>query len=878
MYRRVVADALMMNLIAEILTEQGPTTEERLLVELRARGGELAETSVETLEAALEEDDARLMTLTDGRWAWLPALLAGRVFTHRVSARKVEHDLLDLTPDLAPLAMLIEETEIYGRLTDGSPVTVVLASFDSHALAERDVPEDLSDDDGSLLLSPGQLARLGVAEGDLVGLRLTAAGLALERIPAAVAAPETLESLRKRLDAVLREREPVEVDEAIWTVCAEDPALFTEPLPPLGEILETVGLSRHGDWLAPDGFDFAEWRTDSYQRLVMSRYDLSDDEALAVIATVTMYEQVAEMFDAVLAAQDAGDDTAAASITADLAAAVESSGSSTERDADYRDALRSVATLLTEPAVADAVLTETIGSDEDGAAALGLFAEMLESLAPRTARAPLRWLRAKAFERLGRIEQAEAMYEAAEALDPDWPPTLVDLAWYAGDRGDAARGLSLLRRADAPPEHPLVQVLEHFQARPRPGLGRNEPCWCGSGMKYKKCHLRNEQLPLDERAAWLYQKAGRYLLDGAWFDLLAETAAIRFRDVDSSGPTSEALDPLICDAVLFEGEAFDEFLDTRGVLLPDDERLLAAQWRLIDRSVYELTAVRRGEGFTARDVRTGDTLEVRERSASRQLKAGQLVCGRIVPAGDTMQVFGGLEPVALHERDDLIALLDGGPGPLELVAFLSRRFAPPALVNTESEPLVMCDTTLRVDDPAAMGAALDKEYDREEGDESRWFEHVLTHGMERIRATLQLDGDQVHVHTNSETRHERVLATLRTIDPSITVVTETRQPVRDTREAAELLTRLPGDDEDSPLPDASDPAVAAELDRFIREYEQKWLDEPIPALAGHTPRAAANDPTRRQDLIRLLDTFAVPDENQPGMMNPDRLRAALDLP
>jgi preprotein translocase subunit SecA len=25
--------------------------------------------------------------------------------------------------------------------------------------------------------------------------------------------------------------------------------------------------------------------------------------------------------------------------------------------------------------------------------------------------------------------------------------------------------------------------------------GRNDPCWCGSGKKYKKCHL-----PLDERA------------------------------------------------------------------------------------------------------------------------------------------------------------------------------------------------------------------------------------------------------------------------------------------------------------------------------------------------------------------------------------------
>jgi SEC-C motif len=26
-------------------------------------------------------------------------------------------------------------------------------------------------------------------------------------------------------------------------------------------------------------------------------------------------------------------------------------------------------------------------------------------------------------------------------------------------------------------------------------LGRNEPCWCGSGKKYKKCHLDRENQP-----------------------------------------------------------------------------------------------------------------------------------------------------------------------------------------------------------------------------------------------------------------------------------------------------------------------------------------------------------------------------------------------
>ncbi|PRC51819.1 hypothetical protein C6A85_62105, partial [Mycobacterium sp. ITM-2017-0098] len=83
--------------------------------------------------------------------------------------------------------------------------------------------------------------------------------------------------------------------------------------------------------------------------------------------------------------------------------------------------------------------------------------------------------------------------------------------------------------------------------------------------------------------------------------------------------------------------------------------------------------------------------EVQERTASRQLKAGQLICTRVLPAGDgTAQFFGGVEPVALMQRNALIALLDEGPGPMELVSFLSRRFAPPTLTNTEGDPLMIC--------------------------------------------------------------------------------------------------------------------------------------------------------------------------------------------
>src|SRR5205807_2544243 len=129
---------------------------------------------------------------------------------------------------------------------------------------------------------------------------------------------------------------------------------------------------------------------------------------------------------------------------------------------------------------------------------------------------------------------------------------------------------------------------------------------------------------------------------------------------------------------LFEGGAFADFVATRGFLLPEDERLLADRWLLADRSVFDIQAVRPGTGLTVRDVRTGDVHEVTERSASRQLASGDLICARIVPVDeDTRQIFGGIEPVPLHQRDELIALLDEKPNPTDLVALLTRRFAPP---------------------------------------------------------------------------------------------------------------------------------------------------------------------------------------------------------
>ena len=107
---------------------------------------------------------------------------------------------------------------------------------------------------------------------------------------------------------------------------------------------------------------------------------------------------------------------------------------------------------------------------------------------PRAARVAFRWLRAVALERIGDIDAAERELLAAESMDTDWPLPLLDLARIASDRGDVERDW---RCCAAPAPGRTTRWWSYWSGTgpSRAATGRNEPCWCGSGRKYKKCHL-----------------------------------------------------------------------------------------------------------------------------------------------------------------------------------------------------------------------------------------------------------------------------------------------------------------------------------------------------------------------------------------------------
>lgn len=802
----------MTDAVARILAEQGPLHTDEIEQLLQASGEPVPERVVDELSLPVG-------MLVDDRWVWLPTVLAGRVFTHRLVAHEVAYDVLDAAVDLDPVNDLFDHDE-YLRLADGSPVDFAVADYDDELLEERGIPLELAGESGLVLLAPGTLAALGAAEGDLVGLRLTDQGLALETIETVVDA-----DIGNRLAEVLPGDEPTFVDAAALTLCAEDPTVFVEATAPLSEVVREAGLAYSDGFIASAGFDFERWRFQLSSGRIADSYQLDPDDAVALQALIMAMEELA------------------------LGGDIDDAGS--------QELLREAGGALENPAAAAALVEETVDAGRGVPESLGRLAEVLEALVARPARAATRWLRATALERAGDIAAAERELLAAETMDTEWPLTLVDLAHIASDRGDAERALALLRRAGFPPDHPNVQFLQRYLVAPRPDLGRNEPCWCGSGRKYKKCHLGNEQLSLEERAAWLYSKAAQHVSETHWHGMLLELALERSRYADDlHDAIAEAMsDPLVMDALLHEGDAFADFLRVRGPLLPDDERALAEQWLQVDRSVFEVEAVRPGESVTVRDIRTGDRHEVRERLASREVTEGQLLCTRVLPAGSVMQFFGGIELVSLRERDVLIELLDSGPDEVTLVEVLTRRFAPPTLTNTEGDLLMVCEAAVHLADPTV----LDEVYVRAGDDSPQWLEHVP--GKPQIRTTLTLDGDTVRVETNSEERMDRVLAELSRLDPAMTVVEDSRRPMSDfTASSREPI-------------EPDDPEILAAMDEFMRDYETRWLDESIPALHGLTPRQAADDPTRRGDLLKLLDSFPATERG----MNADRLRAALGM-
>lgn len=857
-------DDALLGAALHLLAEHGPTAGEDLADRLGADDEDL-----ETIKA-----DPLVAELAGGRLASVAALLENTVLTHRLDAEEAAGGVLRLGVDLIPaLAWLCGEDHLH---LAGDELVTVLGDAGDGAPGEA--------------ILEGPPGWLGAAStGDLVGIRLTlSAGegtgggdagegtgasdfsypaasdwpgvgmpvLEVVQVPGEVAAPEAIAgqlwSSFGRLDD--GDDLPVAVDDLFYQLAADAPSLVEGSLAPLSEALEGAGFEIRDGYTAPAGTD---WETFGRLRHLVSvgvRHGLKagSGHALVVISELCRL--------------------------------------SLEGPADRldRDTARGAASLLVEPGVAEA-FAEATADDAQGTLD---FLARLRVLAGRRLEATLAWVESLVAGGAGEVERAEGCLRVALAADPGHEQALTDAAWYASDRGDAVMALRYLGRLEEDPGEERTALLARYArgVAAVPSAGRNDPCPCGSGRKYKRCCLQAPAAaanpPLPERIAWLWEKLRWWLeRSGRGFELYAAAVVLQGGPPDGDDLGLVVNMDLAASLVLFADGAVHQFLEQRSRLLPDDEANLVAQWALSERSLYEVVEVHPGEGMRLRDLRSGDVVAVRERGGSEAVSSGDLLLAHPVFDGVGRQLVGGIAPVSLRLRQPLMDLLDrhATSGELSLLIGSARR--PPEILNTEHEPIVLCEARYRLADPAAATAQLDAVLERHNGG---WTDWVETDGRRWLRGNVSLDADGgvLELSANSETRFERLRGTVITAIPALELIGEQRSPgleeVQRRRRAGEVpLPDIGGRGRaggpvgpgGEPPPEAAE-AVAA----FIREQEERWLDEQVPALAGLTPRQAAADPTRREDLVALLHEL----DRHPAPagavgFDPERLRRMLGL-
>jgi hypothetical protein len=755
--------------------------------------GELADEVDELLSGT---DD--FWSTDEGLYASSAVMLDGICLTHRITRSEIESGALCMTPDLVG----IDFDDSSGLAFEGGGRIACEYPFDGAPGL---------DEHGSFVGPEGWLS--SYSEGNLLFVRRTGRMISLQAAPSVSSGDVELQALRAAFEATYVDGVAVEPIELLMDALCRDPALFRTPVLPLGDLLRACGLEPNGAWWGPIGAGARPPGALFVERERRRRVRLWGFASCCESA----FDVVIEAWRAML--------------------------SSSSGPVPSRILARSLSHEYVAPAFADFVMCD----DDEGSKLLVTFATELLDFSGKDS-AGGHFLRALEFERTGSIQLADEELHAATLADPEFAPALAELSRYASYRGHAELAVSLLRRAGVSDDDAeLSYVASRVSALPA-GVGRNDPCPCGSGRKLKSCCIRGAATSIESRASWLYHKIIGNVSRPPARLCVEEMVAMAYERLDRE--VKSHLVSLFVDLVAFDFEVLTRFLGVEGLLLPADELELASSWLGTTMRLWHVLSVDPGQSISLRDVTSGETSFVIERSGSKQILEGDYVLARVVPVGGESGLMSQAMILASYQRASALAMLDADPTTWDVAAWLIAANAPPKAANHEGHELIVCHAILR---PLGFAwndvmSSLDERFESQGDDE--WADIAEIGGESIVRSFLRRDGDALTIDTNSVERLDGLYEALQEIGIDYEVLEDHRLAP-----AEAALAYRADDSSSSDAQTDPSPEMLAQVHAYMRERERAWLDEQILALGGLTPREAADDPTRREDLRALLNEF-----------------------
>ena len=182
--------------------------------------------------------------------------------------------------------------------------------------------------------------------------------------------------------------------------------------------------------------------------------------------------------------------------------------------------------------------------------------------------------------------------------------------------------------------------------------GRNDPCYCGSGKKYKQCHLREDQQKERqlreeaEAARFLRFDLPRYGRSERFKDAYEQALPLYWNDLYDAGNAGEMsqfealrfLDWFVFDYALDDGRRILDIYqeEEAGGLTPSQQSLLQSWMEATPAGAYELLGYD-GQVLHLRDYLTQEKIDAFEASGRGNVKIGELILTRLVPVSGRLE-------------------------------------------------------------------------------------------------------------------------------------------------------------------------------------------------------------------------------------------------
>ncbi|HTP26581.1 MAG TPA: hypothetical protein VMK12_13130, partial [Anaeromyxobacteraceae bacterium] len=310
--------------------------------------------------------------------------------------------------------------------------------------------------------------------------------------------------------------------------------------------------------------------------------------------------------------------------------------------------------------------------------------------------------------------------------------------------------------------------------------------------------------------------------------------------------------------------------------LSTGERVFLGMMRDTSMRLYEIVDAVPGVSLTLRDVLEDNQVTVRERLGSRSLTRYQWLAVRVAPRGVSgePEIEAGVMhiPELLHEnvrrqltahrddffrenpRADIRAFYKEMP-PFFHAAWASATLDPvvPELRNTDGEETVITRVTFDVADAAALAKALDGNAELSRSGDSRWAWSGKSRRDEPVfLGQLDLASGALVLEANSVERGERGR---RLVEALAGGAARHRSTTHE--DLANKVRERLGKGKARKAPPSAEPEIPREVAEELAQnhyarYYRAWIDEPVPALGGRTPRDAAEIPELRPMLLELV--------------------------